>query len=147
MEKLLTKAKTENISVKYQFLEGLKGLSIKKKKCHIFLDETAMESTQEKKAVFAHELGHCLTDSFYALEDYENPLYEQNIRKSETQASNMAVRLTVSPDDLIHAINCSENNYQAAELLDITEQLFLSAIAYYEQANAIKRKAGKYILA
>ena len=82
-----------------------------------------------KLECFAHEMGHCLTDSFYV---GFSPLEKR--AKHEYRADKWAINYLIPFDALCQAV--SEGNrelWQLAEYFDVGEPFVEKAIAYHEQ--------------
>lgn len=128
-------AEQRNITVAQWDIDNRKACAIKiDRSYHILMNDRLIDGEQEERCVLAHELGHCRCDRMYYLQDYLNPLYRQNISKAERKACDEACRLLVSPEELKKAIAENDNDYLAAESLD------LDIFTYREIVDCFMRK-------
>ena len=128
-------AEQRNITVAQWDIDNRKACAIKiDRGYHILMNGRLIDDEQEERRVLAHELGHCRSDRMYYLQDYLNPLYRQNISKAERKACDEACRLLVSPEELKKAITENDNDYLAAESLD------LDIFTYREIVDCFMRK-------
>ena len=101
------------------------------------MNDLLINGNREEKIVLAHELGHCLSDRMYYLQDYYNPLYKSNIAKAERKAKDEACRLLVNSEELKKALCYSDNEYTAAESLDLDLFTFRDIVSYYQHKGVI----------
>ena len=99
--------------------------------CYISIDESVMDGGSLEIVHMAHELGHCLTGSFY------NRHTRFDIRqRHENRADKWAVRQIISVEDLDTAIAAGYTEvWQLAEYFSVTEQFMRKAIFLYVHGN------------
>lgn len=131
-------AEQKGITVVNWKIENKKACAIKiRKHYHILMNDLLINGNREEKIVLAHELGHCLSDRMYYLQDYYNPLYKSNIAKAERKAKDEACRLLVNSEELKKALCYSDNEYTAAESLDLDLFTFRDIVSYYQHKGVI----------
>ena len=101
----------------------------------IGIDDRAMTSTAEERVHLAHELGHCMTGSFY------NPYSPLDIReKHEYRADRWAIQRLMPQDQVIDAVKHGITEvWELAELFGVTEQLVRKAVDYYKEQQLLQR--------
>ncbi len=99
--------------------------------CYIALDPGKLTSEADEMTKLSHELGHCLTGSFY---NYYTP-YDCRHRH-ENRADKWAIRQLVPVDDLDTAVaeGCTEL-WALAERFGVTEPFMRKAVCYYVHGN------------
>lgn len=97
-------------------------------RCYIGIDPMQLESVAEEKVKLAHELGHCITGSFY---NKNSPL---NIRaKHEHRANRWAVQKIVPKNKLDELLKKGLERWELAEQFNVTESFIeLAILMYYE---------------
>lgn len=114
------------ISMSVKLPGGMKVIGLSK---FVKPTEDSPKKPYTKLECLAHELGHCMTDSFYA--GY-SPLEKR--AKHEYRADKWAINYLIPFDALCQAV--SEGNrelWQLAEYFDVGEPFVEKAIAYHEQ--------------
>lgn len=99
--------------------------------CYIGIDEKILETEREKTVHLAHELGHCLTGSFY------NIYAARDIRqKREHQADKWAIAHLITPEALDDAVamGCTDL-WTLAEHFGVTEDFIRKAVCWYTHGN------------
>ena len=99
--------------------------------CYIGIDESVMDGGALEIVHMAHELGHCLTGSFY------NRHTRFDIRqRHENRADKWAVRQIIPVDDLDEAVaeGCTEI-WELAERFGVTEDFIKKAVCLYVHGN------------
>ena len=114
----------------YRFsLPETRSLSIQDEtgRCSIGLDEGAMETSAEQIVHLAHEVGHCLTGSFY------NRYAACDLRqKHENRADRWAIRRLIDPARLYDALEAGITEpWELAEQFGVTEPFMRKALCYY----------------
>ena len=99
--------------------------------CYIGMDERIQDGSAEERVHLSHELGHCITGSFY------NVYSALDVRqKHENQADKWAIKALIPQDALNAAV---ENGYteiwELAELFDVTYEFMQKAVCYYTHGN------------
>lgn len=100
-------------------------------RCYIGIDESVMDGDALELVHMGHELGHCLTGSFY------NRYTKFDVRqRHENRADKWAVKQLVPVDDLDEAVadGCCEL-WELAERFGVTEQFMKKAVCYYVHGN------------
>ena len=87
-------------------------------------------SGAEEKVCLAHELGHCVTFSFY------NIYSELDIReKHERRAQNWAIKKLIPKTSYKQAlVSGYDNVYTLAEYFGVTPEFMIKAVEYYKTA-------------
>ena len=99
--------------------------------CYVAIDPYKLRSSNDERLKLAHELGHCITGSFYnvyAAVDHR--------RRHENRADKWAVQTLISCDDLDEAVadGCTEI-WDLAERFGVTEDFMKKAVCYYVNGN------------
>lgn len=100
-------------------------------KCAIGMDNTFFEDSIENRVHLAHELGHCVTGSFY------NVYAPLDVRqKHEHRADKWAIRELIPEADLNEAV-CSgiTEPWHLADHFNVTVPFMLKAICYYKYGH------------
>ena len=95
--------------------------------CFIALDHVQIHTSNEEKTILGHEMGHCVTGSFY------NRYSPHDIReKHEHTADKWAIKKLVPKDEMRDAISkgCLEP-WELAEYFGVTQDFIEKAISYY----------------
>ena len=126
-------ARQQNIEViRYPMKEnGSMSLMLDDGSCFIGIDESIQDGGAEERVHMGHELGHCLTGSFY------NRYSHYDIRqRHENRADKWAVRQLIPVEDLDEAVaeGCCEI-WDLAERFGVTEQFIKKAVCYYVHGN------------
>ncbi len=133
LHSLYSLAHQENIPVDYFRLQKREALSVQLPDgtCAIAIDPFRLQSEADERTKLSHELGHCLTGSFY------NTYSPCDLRqKHENRADKWAITHLLPPEDLDTAIaeGCTEL-WQLADRFGITEDLAKKAVCYYVHGN------------
>lgn len=115
-------------------LPNCKSLSLENKDdYYIGIDEKQLESSKEERVHIAHELGHCVTGSFY---NEFSPI--DNRGKCEATADRWAVRKLVDKDILISLLKSGMDVWEIAEYFNVTEDFIRkSYYLYFEVQMAV----------
>ncbi len=126
-------ADVEHIEVDCFELNKRESLSLMDEEGHryIAVDPNKLCSVLDEKMKIAHELGHCITNSFY------NQRATFDIRqKHENRADKWAIRQLVPKSAFFRALG---NGYteicQLAEYFNVTEDFMRKAYCYYMHGN------------
>ena len=99
--------------------------------CSIGLDYSKIESAPDERVHLGHELGHCVTGSFY------NRYAKMDIRqKHENRADKWAIRKLIPVEKLDTAV--AEGHTELWDLADyfgVTEDFIKKAVCYYVHGN------------
>lgn len=99
--------------------------------CYIGMDDRVRDGDVRERIHLAHELGHCLTGSFY------NFYAALDCRqRHENRADKWAIRKLVPVDDLDDAVaeGCTEL-WELAERFGVTEGFMKKAVCLYVHGN------------
>lgn len=97
----------------------------------IGIDKSVQDGGAIERIHLGHEIGHCITGSFY------NPYAAMDIRqKHENRADKWAIQNLVPVEDLDEALGdgCTEI-WELAERFGVTEDFMKKAICYYSHGN------------
>lgn len=100
-------------------------------KCYIGIDESVVDGGALEIVHMGHELGHCLTGSFY------NRYTRFDIRqRHENRADKWAVRQIIPVEALDDAVAAGFTEiWQLAEYFSVTEDFIKKAVCYYVHGN------------
>lgn len=99
--------------------------------CVIGMDKAVCDSGPEETVHLGHELGHCLTGSFY---NRYTPFDVR--RRHENRADKWAVRALISADALDSAIaQGSSELWELAEHFGVTEEFMRKAVCLHVHGN------------
>ena len=99
--------------------------------CYIGIDQSVMDGDALERVHMGHELGHCLTGSFY------NRYSPYDLRqRHENRADKWAILQLVTEAALDEAVadGCCEL-WNLAERFGVTEQFMKKAVCYYVHGN------------
>ena len=130
---LYTLAAQQNIEVIETSLPENGSLSLMDEQgnCYIGIDQSVMDGDALERVHMSHELGHCLTGSFY---NRYSPFDLR--RRHENRADKWAILQLVTEDALDEAVadGCCEI-WNLAERFGVTEQFMKKAVCYYVHGN------------
>lgn len=99
--------------------------------CYIGVDYSKIENETDERVHLSHELGHCVTGSFY------NRYAKMDIRqKHENRADKWAIRKLIPVEKLDTAV--AEGHTELWDLADyfgVTEDFIKKAVCYYVHGN------------
>lgn len=95
--------------------------------CAVAIDPFGLNSSKDEKIRLAHELGHCVTGSFY------NRYSDFDIKaKSEWKADKWAIKKLIPKDELQAAFEQGYTEpWDLAEYFNVTEEFIIKAVNYY----------------
>lgn len=130
---LYTLAEQQNIEVIETSLPENGSLSVMDDSgsCYIGIDESVMDGGALEIVHMGHELGHCLTGSFY------NRHTRFDVRqRHENRADKWAIRQIIPVEDLDDAVadGCCEI-WELAERFGVTEAFMRKAVCLYVHGN------------
>lgn len=99
--------------------------------CYIGIDKEIQDGSVQERVHMGHELGHCMTGSFY------NRYAAADCRqRHENRADKWAVKQLIPVDELDTAIaaGCTEI-WELAERFGVTEEFARKAVCYYVHGN------------
>lgn len=121
-------AEKENIRIDRMSIPLTVGIAVPGAIC---LDEDLTFDGPLERSVMAHELGHCLTDSFY---HRSAPAFIR--RRMENRADKWAVSNLVPKNELRNAILDGRTSiWDLAEYFNVTDDLIKKAICLYTTGN------------
>lgn len=138
-EKLLQIAEDEEIEViEFDFVGNLKGLY---ENNYIGIRKD-LETTKEKRCVFAEELGH-----YYTTVGNITDLKIVCNRKQEQKAKNWSYEKLIPLRSLIKA-SCEgcTNLYELSEYLDVTEQFLKDTLEFYQKKYGLYAELDNYCI-
>ena len=126
-------AQQQNIPV-YRFplpKTGSMSLMDEQGHCFIGMDEGVRDGGVQERVHLSHELGHCVTGSFYNIHAAVD-----SRRRQENRADKWAVTQLIPLDDLDDAIaqGCTEL-WELAERFGVTEEFVKKAVCWYVHGN------------
>lgn len=133
LSKLYQLAEDENIEVDCFDLKKREALSMMDDNgdCYIAINPYKLRSTQDERVKFAHELGHCITGSFYNI--YATVDHRQ---RHENRADKWAVRKLIPKDELECAVAAGYTEiWELAERFGVTEHFMQKAVCFYMNGN------------
>lgn len=99
--------------------------------CYIGIDKSRMETEAQQKVHLAHELGHCMTGSFYNIHS------PRDIReKHEIRADKWAIHRLIPAKELDEAVamGCTDL-WSLAEYFGVTEDFMRKTVCWYTHGN------------
>jgi len=99
--------------------------------CYIGIDTSVQDGNIQERVHMGHELGHCLTGSFYSIHTAVD-----SRQRHENRADKWAVKKLIPVDELDAAVanGCGEI-WELADLFGVTEQFMRKAVCYYVHGN------------
>ncbi len=99
--------------------------------CFVGLDPSLRDGSVQERVHLSHELGHCVTGSFYNIYAAVD-----SRRRHENRADKWAVTTLISVEDLDNAIaqGCTEV-WELAEYFQVTEAFIRKALCWYVHGN------------
>lgn len=99
--------------------------------CYIGMDQGIMDGSVQERVHLGHELGHCITGSFYSIHTAVD-----RRQRHENKADKWAIRKLIPVDELDEAVaeGCTEI-WDLAERFGVTEQFIKKTICLYVHGN------------
>lgn len=133
MPTLYALAKQENIAVLSYPLEhtGSMSLMLPGGTCCIGVDDSVCDGGPDERVHLSHELGHCITGSFYNMYAAVDCR-----RRHENKADKWAIEKLIPLEDFDDAVasGCTEL-WELAERFGVTEEFMRKAVCYYVHGN------------
>lgn len=110
---------------------GSMSLMLEDSRCFVGMDPAMQDGGIQERVHLSHELGHCLTGSFY------NIYAAQDCRqRHENRADKWAIAALIPVADLDTAVaeGCTEV-WELAERFQVTEAFVRKALCYYVHGN------------
>lgn len=99
--------------------------------CAIMMDPSKLQAEAEQRQTLAHELGHCVTGSFY--KRYAKLDLRQ---KHENRADKWAIEQLIPADALAQAVASGHTElWDLAEYFGVTEAFMKKALCWYHHGN------------
>lgn len=100
-------------------------------RCFVGMDESVRDGGVQERVHLGHELGHCITGSFYNI--YAAIDYRQ---RHENRANKWAIQTLIPVEELDDAIaeGCTEI-WELAERFQVTEAFVKKAVCLYVHGN------------
>ena len=126
-------AEQQNIAViRYPMKEnGSMSIMLDDGSCFIGIDDSVRDSGVQERVHMSHEIGHCVTGSFYNIHAAVDCR-----QRHENRADKWAVHHLISVEELDEAVakGCTEI-WELAELFGVTEQFMRKAVCLYVHGN------------
>ena len=126
-------AKQQNIEViQYPMREtGSMSVMMEDGACYIGMDKSVQDGSVQERIHLAHEIGHCVTGSFY------NRYAAVDCRqRHENTADKWAIQRLITLESLDKAIADGYTEiWELAEHFGVTEQFMRKAVCYYVHGN------------
>lgn len=98
---------------------------------HIAIDPFKLKSRADEKEKLGHELGHCMTGSFYN----KNNIFDLK-EKHEYRANKWMIKKLIPYDELIVACKKGYDNlYKLSQYFDMPQDAIEKAIEYYKEVE------------
>lgn len=133
LSRLYQIADEENIEVDCFDLKKREALSMMDDEglCYIAIDPYKLQSIDDERSKLAHELGHCITGSFY-----NSHATVDHRQRHENRADKWAIMHLVNKKELIDAVARGYTEiWELAEQFGVTEQFMRKAMCFYVQGN------------
>jgi len=100
-------------------------------RCFVGMDESVRDGGVQERVHLSHELGHCVTGSFYNI--YAAIDHRQ---RHENRANKWAIQALIPVEELDDAIaeGCTEV-WELAERFQVTEEFIRKAVCFYVHGN------------
>lgn len=99
--------------------------------CYIGMDKSAQDGSVQERVHLGHELGHCLTGSFYSIHTAVDCR-----QRHENRADKWAVKKLIPVDELDQAVADGHTElWDLAEHFGVTEDFIRKAVCYYVHGN------------
>lgn len=126
-------AQQQNIAVLPFSMEKNESMSLMAEngRCYIGMDASVRDGSIQERVHLSHEMGHCITGSFYNI---YAPLDCR--QKHENRANKWAIQALIPVEQLDDAIaqGCTEV-WELAERFGVTEDFVRKAVCYYVHGN------------
>lgn len=130
---LYSLAEQQNIEVLQYPLKGNGSMSIMANNgsCYIGMDKSIQDGNVQERVHLGHELGHCLTGSFYSIHTAVD-----SRQRHENRADKWAVKKLIPVDELDKAVADGHTEiWELAEHFGVTEDFIRKAVCYYVHGN------------
>ena len=99
--------------------------------CYIALDDSVRDGDVQERVHLSHELGHCVTGSFYNIHAAVDCR-----QRHENKANKWAIQALIPVEELDNAIaeGCTEV-WELADRFGVTEDFIRKTVCYYVHGN------------
>lgn len=110
---------------------GSMSIQLEGGKCVIGMDRSIQDGAAQERVHLSHELGHCVTGSFYSIHTAIDCR-----QRHENKADKWAIQALIPVEELDGAIagGCTEF-WELAERFDVTEEFMKKAVCFYVHGN------------
>ena len=126
-------AKQENIEVLVFPMEQNGSMSVmdEEGRCFIGMDESVRDGDIQERVHLGHEIGHCVTGSFYNIHAAID-----SRQRHENKANKWAIHALIPVEELDDAVaeGCTEV-WELAERFRVTEDFMKKAVCWYVHGN------------
>lgn len=126
-------ARQQNIDVLTHPLPQTGSLSVMLEggRCFVGLDRSVCDGATQERVHLSHELGHCVTGSFYNIY-----AAVECLQRHENRADKWAISTLIPVEDLDEAVaqGCTEI-WELAERFQVTEEFMRKTVCYYVHGN------------
>lgn len=133
LEALYSQSRQENIIVDRRSLRKREAFSLMAEDgdCYIAIDPDRISNENDERTKLAHEMGHCITGSFY------NQWSAFDLRqKHENRADRWGIHRLIPVEDLDDAVAAGYTElWDLAEFFGVTEDLIKKAVCLYTHGN------------
>lgn len=133
IQSLYNLAKQQNIEVLSWNMPQTESMSVMLEdgRCFVGMDESVRDGGVQERVHLSHELGHCVTGSFYNI--YAAIDYRQ---RHENRANKWAIQALIPVEELDEAIaeGCTEI-WELAERFQVTEEFIRKTVCFYVHGN------------
>ncbi len=133
LQSLYEFARQENIGLYVFPMEENGSMSVmdERGKCYIGMDESVLDGDTQERVHLGHELGHCVTGSFYNIHAAID-----SRQRHENKANKWAIHALIPVEELDDAVagGCTEV-WELAERFHVTEDFMRRAVCYYVHGN------------
>lgn len=119
-------AKAKNIEIDYADLQKNKALSVEVKGRDYIALSNNIKNSKDERSALAHELGHCITGSFYFV-----GASKIDRCRAEYKATKWALLNCVPKYELIELLKAGLNKWEIADYFNVNEDLVSLAFTYY----------------
>lgn len=133
LKKLYDLAEQENIPVWGFSLPETGSMSLMEEngQCHIAMDPAQRDGGAGERVHLSHELGHCITGSFYNIHAAMDCR-----QKHENRANKWAIQTLIPVEALDDAIACGCTEvWELAERFQVTEDFIRKTVCWYVHGN------------
>ena len=133
IQRLYDLAQQQNIEVVPFSLPKTGSMSLMEEngRCHIGIDPSVKDGSVQERVHLGHELGHCITGSFYNIHAAVDCR-----QRHENRANKWAIQALIPVEALDDAIaeGCTEV-WELAERFGVTEEFVRKAVCWYVHGN------------